>query len=175
VKATGFNLESLTREFAFLGRLREDRNEEYWVDLLDPEEEVTILKVNDDLMGRVLRQDGGGGAMGSSWNDEHGCAVLANGDIVELAAAGSYRPATGYEKEWGADNIGTQIADYNVEYVVICTSYNAGTWDDNETERSITIYKMSDYDLSGWARAQRQQALEALEAEMAVANLFPND
>lgn len=161
MKATQYIAEQLVREFPFLqGFAPEDEEEMPYLMRLTPDESVVIARMSEETANRRLT-DNYQSWDGTGWY-EVGCAVLADDKIV---------PLTSGEK---SETIGVQLSNLveagkPVEYVAI---YG---WErqyaDREAECTLTIYKVrGKFDLSAWARRQRQRALVEFEAALAAAN-----
>jgi hypothetical protein len=159
VRATQYNKEQLRQEFPFLPHFL-DGDGGIYLDRLSPDDKVTIARMSKETAGRQLKDSF------ERWDNtgwfEIGAAILADGEVVPLVSG---------EK---SEDIGVQLSNLaeegqEVEYAVI---YG---WErqyrDQEEEQTLTIHKVKGkFDLSVWARRQRQRALTELEAALAAAN-----
>lgn len=160
MKATQYIVEQLVHEFPCLGDFTSKHGERY-VDLLTPDEPIKIALMGEEKAAYTLTdryQDWDG----TGWY-ERACAALSDGSVVKLASG---------EK---SETLGVQLRSVEeqssiaVEYAVVYGWERQ--YGDSDVEQTLTIYKVKgDFDLSAWARRQRQRALAELEAAMHVAN-----
>jgi len=159
-----YKLEAMLEEFPFLREVSRMVEDGDYADL-----NIRVKRWTPDLFDQIPCHDGHRSNAGDSDDVDAFFAVLEDGNVIELRAAGYWTFGNQHtpDRHDGAGTVLEQVAEINLAYLVR-KQWASCDWRESDETVNVTIYKPAkDVTVAGLIEKAREKASRELEAEIA--------